>query len=348
MLATAPVRRLGSDPVSDPSRTRADSTPPGMAFERPIRELEDQLAELEELSKRTNLDISEEVASLRQRLAKEIASAYAELTPWERVNVARHQERPTASDYIEKAFDESFELHGDKAFGEDRAIVTALCRIGERRFLVVGNRKGRSTKERMAYNFGCAHPEGYRKALRKMQLAEKLGLPIVSLINTPGAYPGIGAEERGQATAIAENILGMFSLRTPILVIVIGEGGSGGALGIGVGDRVLMLEYSYYSVISPEGCAAILWKDAERTPDAATALRLTAPDLLELKLIDGVVPEPAGGAHRNPQGALTELRATILRELEALEQIPLDELLARRRRKFRRSGEIPGRFPVLD
>ena len=333
--------------MSEPSRTRADSTPSGMAFERPIRELEDQLAELEALSKRTNLDISEEVANLRQRLSQEIASAYSELTPWERVNVARHQERPTCSDYIEKAFDEAFELHGDKSFGEDRAIVTALARIGERRFLVVGNRKGRTTKERMAYNFGCAHPEGYRKALRKMRLAEKLGLPIVCLINTPGAYPGIGAEERGQATAIAENILGMFSIRTPILVIVIGEGGSGGALGIGVGDRVLMLEYSYYSVISPEGCAAILWKDAERTPDAATALRLTAPDLLELNLIDGVVPEPEGGAHRNPAGALAELRTTILRELEALEKVPLDELLARRRRKFRRAGEIPGRFPEL-
>ena len=333
--------------MTEPARTRADSTPPGMAFERPIRELEDQLAELEELSKRTNLDISGEVAALRQRLAAEIASAYADLTPWERVNVARHQERPTASDYIEKSFDESFELHGDKVFGEDRAIVTSLARIGEQRFLLVANRKGRSTKERMLYNFGCAHPEGYRKALRKMKLAEKLRLPIVSLINTPGAYPGIGAEERGQATAIAENILGMFSIRTPILAIVIGEGGSGGALGIGVGDRVLMLEYSYYSVISPEGCAAILWKDAERTPDAATALRLTAPDLLELKLIDGIIPEPEGGAHRNRPGAMAELRATVQRELEALGKIPLDELLARRRQKYRRAGEIPGRFPIV-
>ncbi|MBK7642078.1 MAG: acetyl-CoA carboxylase carboxyltransferase subunit alpha [Planctomycetes bacterium] len=319
-----------------------------MAFERPIRELESQLAELEELSKRTNLDISEEVSGLRTRLAEEIASAYADLTPWERVNVARHQDRPTVSDYIERAFDESFELHGDKVFGEDRAIVCSLARIGEQRFLVLGNRKGRTTKERMSYNFGCAHPEGYRKALRKMKLAEKLGLPIVSLINTPGAYPGIGAEERGQATAIAENILAMFSIRTPILVIVVGEGGSGGALGIGIGDRVLMLEYSYYSVISPEGCAAILWKDAERTPDAATALKLTAPDLRELKLIDGVIPEPPGGAHRNPAAALAEMRRAIARELEALQKIPTDELLALRRRKYRRAGEIPGRFPVLD
>ncbi len=334
--------------MSESTRTRADSTPPGMAFERPIRELEAQLAELEELSKRTNLDISSEVDSLRKRLSKEIASAYADLTPWERVNVARHQDRPTTTDYIEKALDEHFELHGDKVFGEDRAIVTTLGRIGEQRFLLVGHRKGRTTKERMAYNFGCAHPEGYRKALRKMKLAEKLGLPIVSLINTPGAYPGIGAEERGQATAIAENILGMFSIRTPILVIVIGEGGSGGALGIGVGDRVLMLEYSYYSVISPEGCAAILWKDAERTPDAAAALRLTAPDLLALKLIDGVVPEPQGGAHRNPAAALAEMRKAIVTELTALQKVPLDELLRRRRLKYRRAGEIEGRFPVLD
>jgi acetyl-CoA carboxylase carboxyl transferase subunit alpha len=213
--------------------------------------------------------------------------------------------------------------------------------------MLVAHRKGRTTKERMAYNFGCAHPEGYRKALRKMKLAEKLGLPIVSLINTPGAYPGIGAEERGQATAIAENILAMVGLRVPILVIVIGEGGSGGALGIGVGDRVLMMEYAYYSVISPEGCAAILWKDGERTPDAAEALRLTAPDLQKLGLIDGIIPEPQGGAHRAPMVAMGEVKKAIVAELEALGRIPVDELLAQRRAKYRHAGEIPGRFPLV-
>jgi acetyl-CoA carboxylase carboxyl transferase subunit alpha len=318
-----------------------------MAFERPIRDIEAQLAELEDLSQRTNLDLSSEIAALKKRLADEIGRTYANLTPWERVNVARHTERPVVSDYIEKVLDDFIELHGDKVFGDDKAIVTGLARMGQCRFLLVGHRKGRTTKERVTYNFGCAHPEGYRKALRKMKLAAKIRLPIVSLINTPGAYPGIGAEERGQAAAIAENILEMLELRTPILVIVIGEGGSGGALGIGVGDRVLMMEHSYYSVISPEGCAAILWKDGERTPDAAEALRLTAPDLLRHHLIDGIIPEPPGGAHRAPTEAAAAIRTTILSELNALRRIPIPELLELRRRKFRHAGEIQGRFPLV-
>jgi acetyl-CoA carboxylase carboxyl transferase subunit alpha len=233
-------------------------------------------------------------------------------------------------------------------FGDDDAMVTGLATLDDQRFMLIGHRKGRTTKERVACNFGCAHPEGYRKALRKMRLAEKLHLPIVSLINTPGAYPGIGAEERGQAMAIAENIVSMFSLRVPILVIVIGEGGSGGALGIGVGDRVLMMEYAYYSVISPEGCAAILWKAGERTPDAAEALRLTAPDLMKLGLIDDIISEPPGGAHRAPEIALAQLKSTIKRELTRLKAIPIDELVAQRRTKYRCAGRIPGRFPVLD
>jgi acetyl-CoA carboxylase carboxyl transferase subunit alpha len=319
-----------------------------MAFERPIKEIEAQLSELQALSQRTNLDISSELEALRAKLAEAIRTTYADLTPWERVNVARHVERPVASDYVEKVFDDFIELAGDKVFGDDRAIVTGLARIDTQRFLLVAHRKGRTTKERMAFNFGCAHPEGYRKALRKMKLAEKVGLPIVCLINTPGAYPGIGAEERGQAAAIAENILAMLQLRVPILVLVIGEGGSGGALGIGVGDRVLMMEYSYYSVISPEGCAAILWRDGDRTPDAAEALKLTAPDLLKLGIIDGVVAEPPGGAHRGPAVAMAEVRASIARELAALTAVPVDALLAARRKKYRSSGEIPGRVPIVD
>jgi acetyl-CoA carboxylase carboxyl transferase subunit alpha len=319
-----------------------------MAFERPIKEIEAQLSELEALSLRTNLDISSEVEALRKRLSEAIRTTYADLTPWERVNVARHTDRPMASDYVEKIMDDFVELYGDKVFGDDRAIVTGLARIADRRFMLVAHRKGRTTKERMAFNFGCAHPEGYRKALRKMRLAEKLRLPIVSLINTPGAYPGIGAEERGQATAIAENILGMLDLRVPILVIVIGEGGSGGALGIGVGDRVLMMEHAYYSVISPEGCAAILWKDGERTPDAAEALRLTAPDLQKLGLVDGVIPEPPGGAHRAPVAAMGEVKKAIVSELEVLSRIPITDLVAQRRAKYRHAGEIPGRFPRLE
>ncbi|MCH2105760.1 MAG: acetyl-CoA carboxylase carboxyltransferase subunit alpha [Planctomycetes bacterium] len=316
-----------------------------MAFERPIQELEAQLREFEELSDRSNLDASAEIAALRARIEASIDAAYADLSPWDRVNVARHPERPVASDYIAGAMDDFFELHGDRAFGDDRAIVTGFAQIEDHRFLLVGHRKGRTMKERLACNFGCAHPEGYRKALRKMQLAARMGLPIVSLINTPGAYPGIGAEERGQAGAIAENILEMFRLEVPILAIVIGEGGSGGALGIGVGDRVLIMEYSYYSVISPEGCAAILWKDGERTPDAASALRLTAPDLIELGVVDGVIKEPSGGAHRDRQRAIDGMRGVLLEELRGLKTIPKGELLSRRRAKYRHLAAVPGRFP---
>jgi acetyl-CoA carboxylase carboxyl transferase subunit alpha len=317
----------------------------GMAFERPIQELEAQLSELEALSLRTQLDITSEIEALRSRLKVAIETTYKDLTAWETVNVARHPERPVASDLIATILDDFCELHGDKVFGDDKAMTTGLARIGSLRFLLVANRKGRNTKERLEANFACAHPEGYRKALRKMRLAEKLGLPIVCLVNTPGAYPGIGAEERGQAAAIAENILAMLSLRVPILVIVIGEGGSGGALAIGVGDRVLMMQYAYYSVISPEGCAAILWKDGERTPEAAEALKLTSQDLLRLGIIDGVIREPPGGAHRAPTVAMEEVKRTIVKELRQLVRIDRDELVRRRRKKFRTMGVEPGRFP---
>ncbi len=318
----------------------------GMPFERKIREIEGKIHELREIAGSTSFDVSGEISNLEQQLEEVIAKTYAELTPWERVNVARHPDRPVTGDYIE-ALDDFVELHGDRTFGDDAAMVTGLATMGGRRFMLIGHRKGRTTKERLQCNFGCAHPEGYRKAWRKMKLAEKLGLPIVCLINTPGAYPGIGAEERGQAMAIAENIQGMFTLRVPIVVLVIGEGGSGGALGIGVGDRVLMMEHAYYSVISPEGCAAILWKDGSRSSEAAEALKLTARDLEGLGLIDGIVPEPMGGAHRDPEDAVRQVRAALLEQLGELASVEVDELLAQRREKFRRIASIEGRFPVV-
>lgn len=329
--------------MSETPRTSSEGM--GMAFERPIEEIEVQIAELESLSLSTHLDISSEIEALKVRLHETIDKTYADLSAWERVNVARHPKRPVASDYIAGVLDDFFELHGDRCFGDDRAIITGFASMEGRRFMLVAHRKGRTTKERLECNFGCAHPEGYRKALRKMKLAEKLGLPVVSLINTPGAYPGIGAEERGQAMAIAENILAMLSLRVPIVVVVVGEGGSGGALGIGVGDRVLMLEHAYYSVISPEGCAAILWKDGERSPEAAEALKLTSKDLLKLRVVDEVINEPLGGAHRAPTVAMAELKRVVLRHLDDLKRKPIDELLELRRRKFRYVAEIPGRFP---
>ena len=332
--------------MSDKKRPSADTTP-GMGFERPIQEIEEQLRELEELSERTELDISSEVEALRGKLEKAIESTYKDLSAWEGVNVARHPERPVAGDYIASICEDFFELHGDKVFGDDHAMVAGFARIGERRFMLIGHRKGRTTKERLKTNFGCAHPEGYRKALRKMRLAEKLGLPIVTLVNTPGAYPGIGAEERGQAAAIAENILAMFDIKVPIITLVIGEGGSGGALGIGVGDRVLMMQYAYYSVISPEGCAAILWKDGARTPDAAEALKLGAADLSRMGLVDEVVPEPLGGAHRDAKVTFENVRRAIVRNLDELSRIPGRELVEARRQKYRKLGHIADRFPAV-
>ena len=333
-------------PSKKPDKSR-DPAAGGMPFERKIREMEAQIAELEELADETSIDVQQELERVRTELEDLLAKTYADLTPWERVGVARHPDRPVASDYIQYGLEDFVELRGDRAFGDDRAIVTGFATMGHRRFLLVAHRKGRTTKERLECNFGCAHPEGYRKALRKMKLAEKLGLPIVSLVNTPGAYPGIGAEERGQAMAIAENILEMFGIKVPIVVLVIGEGGSGGALGIGVGDRVLMMEHAYYSVISPEGCAAILWKDGERSPEAAEALKLTAPDLLGLGIVDEVVPEPLGGAHRKPKDAIASVRQAILRHLDELDGVSPERLVRERRKKFRHIAEIEGRFPAV-
>ncbi len=318
-----------------------------MAFEAPIQEMEVQLAELTRMAEERGMDFSQEAESLRGKIQEGLAQTYADLSAWETVNVARHPERPVTSDYLTHTFDEFVELHGDKSYGDDAAIVTGFATLRGRRVMLVGHRKGRTTPERLATNFGCAHPEGYRKALRKMQLAEKLRLPIIAMINTPGAYPGIGAEERGQAAAIAENILAMFDLSVPIVCVVIGEGGSGGALGIGVGDRVLMMQNAYYSVISPEGCAAILWKDETRVPEAAGALKLTAGDLTELGLVDDVVPEPLGGAHRDRSQAFEALADCLDKHLEELAHVDWSALPAQRREKFRRLGALEGRFPVL-
>jgi acetyl-CoA carboxylase carboxyl transferase subunit alpha len=267
---------------------------------------------------------------------------YSSLTPWEIVQVARHRDRPQTVDYIDLIFEEFVELHGDRAIGDDRAIRTGFARLGDHRVLLVGHQKGHTLKENSECLYGCAHPEGYRKALNKMRLAAKFHLPIISLIDTPGAYPGIGAEERGQAQLIATNLLEMARLPTPIVCVVIGEGGSGGALGIGVGDRVSMLEHAYYSVISPEGCAGILWREAtdETKPLAAGALRLTARDLARLGVIDDIIPEPLGGAHRDHREMANTLKSYLLRYLRDLKALPPDDLLQRRYQKFRRMGVL--------
>ncbi|MFK7742117.1 MAG: acetyl-CoA carboxylase carboxyltransferase subunit alpha [Planctomycetota bacterium] len=310
----------------------------GLAFERPLSDLQTKIDELRSLNSDSHLDLQGEIASLEERLKRQTEEVYAGLSPWERVNVARHAERPLTQDYISMMLDDFVELHGDRLYGDDRAIVTGLATMGSHRFLLVGHRKGKTVKDRLACNFGCAHPEGYRKALQKMQLAQKLKLPIVTFINTPGAYPGIGAEERGQASAIARNILEMFAIDVPIISLVIGEGGSGGALGIGVGDRVGVLENSYYSVISPEGCAAILWKSGEKAPEAADALKLTSKDLVRLGLVDTVIPEPLGGAHRDQKGAIASVRAQIETWLDELKALPSEQLLEERYAKFRGMG----------
>ncbi len=320
------------------ARERKASTTEGPAvlpFEQPIEEVRRRLAELEELATRTSSDLREELDFYRQRLERLTREIYGRLTPWQRVQVARHPDRPLITDYIRDLCTDWVELHGDGCFGDDRAVVTGLATLGRHRVLLLGHRKGRDTRSRMACNFGSAHPEGYRKALGKMRLAERMGLPVVSLVNTPGAYPGVGAEERGQARAIAENILAMVGLRVPVVVVVIGEGGSGGALGIGVGDRVGMLENSWYSVISPEGCASILWHSAEGKEQAAEALHLTAADLLEFGIVDAVIPEPLGGAHRDPEGTMAAVARQLEEWLDELVALPLDRLLAERHRKYR-------------
>jgi acetyl-CoA carboxylase carboxyl transferase subunit alpha len=305
--------------------------------------MEARLAEMEAgyARNRAGVDssgIAEQIRRLRRELANLKRTIYANLTPWETVQVSRHQNRPQTREYIDLIFDQFIELHGDRAFGDDKSTVTGFAHLGDTKVVFIGHQKGKNLAERTACNFGCAHPEGYRKALVKMRLASKFKLPIISFIDTPGAYPGIAAEERGQAAIIAENLMAMSQIDTPILCVVIGEGGSGGALGIGIGDTLAMLEHAYYSVISPEGCATILWKSQEHAPKAAEALKMTSRDLLRLGIIDEVIPEPLGGAHRDHREAASTVKSFLIRSLRALSAHPRSELLARRYDKFRRIG----------
>lgn len=310
-----------------------------LEFERPLLQLEKQIAELESHAGEQGVDIARELRDLRQSHTAMLKKIYANLTAWNTVKVARHPARPQPMDYVRSFVQDFMELHGDRAYGDDAAIVTGLGRIGPHKCMVVATNKGKDTKERIACHFGMAHPEGYRKALLKMKLAEKYGLPIVTLVDTPGAYPGIGAEERGQAQAIAVNLLEMSEIRVPIISVIISEGGSGGALGIAVADRVAMMQYAWYSVISPEGCAAILWKTGEAASQAAEALRLTAEHNLQLGTIDEVLEEPLGAAHRDPDTAADRLKKWIIASLKDLKRLKPDALLEKRAQRLRNMGQ---------
>ena len=307
-------------------------------FEKPIIELERKIEELKKFSETKNIDLSIEIKRLEEKLEKIRHNIFENLTPWQRVQIARHPKRPYTLDYINMMMSDFIEFHGDRLFGDDKAIVAGFAKLDKQKVCVIGHQKGRDTKENIYRNFGCAHPEGYRKALRLMKMAEKFKIPVIVFIDTPGAYPGIGAEERGQAHSIAYNLREMVSLKTPIIVVVIGEGGSGGALGIGIGDRILMLENAYYSVISPEGCAAILWRDRTKASEAAEALKLTAKDLLSLGIIDEVLAEPLGGAHRDPQKTAETIKEALKRNLKELTNLSLDELIHKRYEKYRKIG----------
>ena len=307
-------------------------------FEKPLVELEQKIEELKKQSEDRNIDLGGEIRGMQEKLESMRGQIYGNLSAWQRVQISRHIARPFFLDYVRMAFTEFVELKGDRLFGDDASMPGGLATIDGIRCVVIGQQKGRDMKENLLRNFGSPHPEGYRKALRLMRMAEKFGLPVVALIDTPGAYPGVGAEERHIAEAIAVNIRDMMALRTPVVSVVIGEGGSGGALGIGVADRVLILENAYYSVISPEGCAAILWKHRKHAPEAAEALKLSSPDLLQMGLVDGVIPEPAGGAHCNPEQAAENLKSAISKELQTLIKTPVEKLLRARYDKFRKMG----------
>jgi acetyl-CoA carboxylase carboxyl transferase subunit alpha len=309
-------------------------------FEKPIVELEEKLEELRKYA--DNRGIAEEVGKIEKRMVDLQKSVYSSLTRWQKVQLARHPDRPYTLDYIGSITTNFFELHGDRNVRDDKAIVGGFAQLEQHTVMIIGHQKGRDTKSNLYRNFGMPNPEGYRKALRLMKLAEKFKKPVITLIDTPGAFPGLEAEERGQAEAIARNLLEMARLRVPIIVVIIGEGASGGALGIGVGDRVLMLENTWYSVISPESCSSILWRSWDYKEQAAEALQLTAPDLIKQKIIDAIVLEPLGGAHRNPEKMANILKETLLEELKALSKIKIDKLIERRIEKFSKMGEWAG------
>lgn len=316
--------------------------PTVLDFERPFVELENKIIELTSFSREKELDLSDEIESLKRRADELKRSIFENLTPAQKVQLARHPDRPGTEDYVRMLFQDFIELHGDRLYGDDPAVLGGIGRFDGLAVTVVGHLKGRDTRGNVSRNFGMAHPEGFRKALRLMLQAEKFGRPVISFIDTPGAHCGMGAEERGQSQAIAQNLLRMSALRVPIIVVVIGEGGSGGALALGVGDRILMQEHSIFSVISPEGCASILWKDASRAREAAEALKLTAQDLFSLGIIDEVIPEPLGGAHRDPETAGNLLREALARQLATLKGLPPGELVERRYAKLRGMGRIEG------
>lgn len=309
-----------------------------LEFERPVRELENQIEELKQASSGPGIDIDSEIKGLQLKVNRLIQKIYKELTPWERVLLSRHPNRPHTLDYIKAIIDDFHEIHGDRRFADDPAIVCGFGLLDGKRVAIMGIEKGRKTKEKVLRNFGMPRPEGYRKALRLMDLADRFSIPIISFIDTPGAYPGIGAEERGQSQAIAENLLKMFEVKSPIIALVIGEGGSGGALGLGIADRVLMQEYSVYSVISPESCASILWADPKMAEQAANSLKLGPHKAKELKVIDDIVAEPPGGAHRDSEMAFSLVKKYLSEEVIKLSNVDIDELLHRRFKKFREMG----------
>ena len=313
---------------------------PPLDFEKPILELQKRLQDLKTHSDAHELDFDSEVEAMENKISETRRAVYDNLTSWQRVQLARYVKRPYALDYVAACFTDWVELHGDRVFGDDKAMPGGLATLGPHKCVVVMHQKGRDTKENVMRNFGCGHPEGYRKALRLMKMGEKFGLPIISLIDTPGAFPGIGSEERHISEAIAVNLREMMTLRVPTVAVVIGEGGSGGALGIGVSDRVLILENAYYSVISPEACSAILWKDRKHAAEAADALKLTAQDLIGLGVVDEIVSEPEGGAHRDHELAAQKLGTALRRNLEHLKELPIDELMKQRYAKFRKLGKF--------
>ena len=308
-------------------------------FEKPLDDIEAQIRELTAL-KETKPEVEADIAKLTLKLEEERKAIYSRLTAWQTVQVARHPERPSIRDYIAGLFSDFMELHGDRGFGDDQAIIGGFATFDKHRVVIIGHQKGKSVEENIRFNFGMARPEGYRKALRLMRLAEKFHLPVISFIDTSGAFPGLDAEERGQAEAIARNLRDMSNLATPIIVLVTGEGGSGGALGIGVGDRILMLSNSVYSVISPEGCASILWRDGAKAPEAAEALKITAPALLKLKIIDEIITEPPGGAHRDVEGTMKAVRKSLLKHLNDVKGSGIKKLLDRRYEKFAKIGRF--------